>query len=86
MLTRTSGYVEEPLFRSECYYTTDDPTLKGTPSKGPYRRRLTPQDFDSKGRYLHHTPLRYNNYLLPSNTNEFVEDTLKLSPKTGLNG
>ena len=69
--------VEEPLFRSECYQDN---------TEGPWRRRLNPEDFDPHGRYLHHLPRRHFNYLLPQSTHEFIDASLKLSPKIGLNG
>jgi hypothetical protein len=72
--------VEEPLFRSECWKTADT-------SKGPWRRRLMPEDFDPHRRFMHHLPQRYDNYRLPLSDWEFEEgDSLKLSTKIGLNG
>lgn len=77
--------IEEPLFRSECWQK-DAPNMSGTTANGPWRRRLMPEDFDPHGRWLHHLPLRYNYFKMPTNTNEFYNDALKLSPQTGLNG
>lgn len=82
--------IEEPLFRSECWQKTDgtnDPLPSGSASiNGPWRRRLMPEDFDPHGRWLHHLPLRYNFFKMPTNTHEFYNDALKLSPLLGLNG
>ena len=80
-MLRRKAEVEEPLFRSECWETAH------AGSVGPFRRRLSPQDFDHRGRYLTHLPKRYNNFELPDNFHQFTsDDVLKISPKIGLNG
>lgn len=70
---------EEPFFTSICQ-EVDYPTLS--------RRRLSPDDFDRKGRLLHHLPRKAYVYRLPDNYSEMRPDkhTLYFNEKKGLNG
>lgn len=77
--------VEFPLFTSQCYQTTDQ--CSGS-SSSPCQRRLSPQDFDSQGRLLHHVQEYAYKYLLPVNTHEMRNDKLHIhfNAKFGTNG
>lgn len=71
--------VETPHFTSICQEELY-PTLT--------RRRLSPGDFDKKGRLLDHLPRKTYLFKLPDNAHEYrtSKHTLKFDPKYGLNG
>jgi len=70
--------VEWPIFTSICQETAYK-TLK---------RRLSPEDFDSKGRMLSHWPRKTYLKTLPNNMHTMRpgKDTIYMMPKQGTNG
>lgn len=80
---------EMPLFTSICQEIAY-PTLPGRYNAAgeEYRRRLTPEDFDSEGRLLHHLPRKAYLFRLPNNYHEMhpSKHTLYFNEKKGLNG
>lgn len=73
--------MEEPYFTSICQETAH-PWLERR------RRRLSPEDFDHKGRMLHHLPRKAYFYQLPLNEHAMRvgKHTLMFNEKEGLNG